>query len=236
MAIAIIKRLKQATTNATNKMTESFVESASFWFAILTLGLTVLTGFSGAVAWIFSNADAQKKEKRLKAYQAESGVKIAEAKTESEVARKDAAAAKERTLSLEGENLKLKLKMQPRIITNEQRKLFIESLQGAPRGIVLVYADSSVGGEAKNYAEMIRRIIRQAGFVGDGADRDMVELTYGSNLITPGVKIQIQSSTNAPRFTGSIQRAFEKIGIEAIAEFDGTLPENQVVIVVGTKF
>lgn len=104
IAITKVTQLTTTTQNAvtaTNKMSESAVEFLAFWAAIATLVLSAFIAFTGAAAWYFATLESKNKDEKLKRYQQESDVAIAESKSKGEQAIKEAAAANVARVTLE---------------------------------------------------------------------------------------------------------------------------------------
>jgi hypothetical protein len=99
----------------------------------------------------------------------------------------------------------------PRKITAEQKSAFIKALNGIKRGPVLVKTNE-LDNEAQNYMSDIRSLLDDAGYPGDAVTE------MGSRIISDhSVSFILKNAKNAPEYVGSLQRAFERIGIDALA-------------------
>jgi uncharacterized membrane protein len=86
-------------------------------------------------------------------------------------ARRIAGDANERAANTESNNLVLQAKLKTRIITEDERKEFIECLRGQPRGVVKISFDRGAAANVRFYAEEIANLLIAAGYsVPGGAD------------------------------------------------------------------
>jgi hypothetical protein len=195
--------------------------------------------------WVFvigrreNELEGEQTEKANKARDAlisETQLKTEATILETARATKEAALANERSLALEKENLQLKLKLQPREISDEQSAKFIDSTKKGPFGPVDVVTDVSAGPEAKDYAEAMRKLLRQAGFKAREPDFDMVDLLgFNRGGVLPGVILWIKDPNAEPAFAPNLQRGLEAIGIEALGEKNTSVAPGAVMLFVGKK-
>jgi hypothetical protein len=92
---------------------------------------------------------------------------------ENEVAKaeNEAAKASERAANTESNNLVLQAKLKTRIITDDERKNFIESLKWQPKGPVKINFDRGASANVRFYAGEIADLLIAAGYsVPGGAD------------------------------------------------------------------
>jgi hypothetical protein len=170
-----------------------------------------------------------------------SGVITGQLNEEAGKARKAAGEAIERAEELRKKNLELEAKMQPRIITQEQREKFIELLKNAPKGPIRIQYGSA-NNETWNFIFQLRGMLDDAGY-GVGDSSALVPNPTGSvnHSYSTGIAILAYSMETSPAYLGPIEQAFRGIGITtyAITTKDGNynLKQNpgEIVIFVTEK-
>jgi len=123
----------------------------------------------------------------------------------------------------------LEEQLRPRVITSAQCEKFVELLQHDPKGKILVFVYNQ-DSEILNYANQIRDMVIAAGYDSE----KNVAMSFGSQ--SPVGIIMIMKDRNAqPPFTGSVQKAFQGIGIKPQGAIDSETPDGAIIIVVGRK-
>jgi len=155
------------------------------------------------------------------------GQAIAErAARRAEAAAGDAANQAENLSRANAKVGELDAKMHPRIITDEQRKKFINLMAKIPKGKIDVEVSLEGGAEADAYARQIQQMITEAGY----------ETRFGStlNAMANGVFFGIKDTNNPPVFAGEVEWDLKAIGIDIKGFVDATA-ENGIQIIVGPK-
>lgn len=170
-----------------------------------------------------------------------SGVITAGLNEEAGNARKAAGEAIERAEELRKKNIELESKLQPRMITQEQREKFIDSLKSSPKGPIRIQYGNP-NNETWIFIFQLRGMLDEAGF-GVGDSTALMPNPTGSvnhSYIT-GIAILAYSMETSPPYLSNIEQAFKEIGITtyAIATKDGNynLKPNpgEIVIFVTEK-
>jgi len=164
---------------------------------------------------------------RAKYNEATNAQAIAErAARRAEAAAGDAANQAENLSRANAKVGELDAKMHPRIITDEQRKKFINLMAKIPKGKIDVEVSLEGGAEADAYARQIQQMITEAGY----------ETRFGStlNAMANGVFFGIKDTNNPPVFAGEVEWDLNAIGIDIKGFVDATA-ENGIQIIVGPK-
>ena len=119
-------------------------------------------------------------------------------------------------------------KSEPRKITLEQQEEMINYLSIYPKGKISITAAIN-NDESYSFAQQIESVFLKAGYTSIGID----SISYKG--IPKGVGLIIHSKKTAPFFTSIVQKAFNLIGIEALAEEDSTIKPNELEISVYYK-
>jgi hypothetical protein len=122
-------------------------------------------------------------------------------------------------------------KESPRIISADQRRAFLETLEDTPRGAVKVSVFSG-NSETHAFALMIRDLLREAGYTTP--DEPEGFLLFGAPAV--GVAISCKNPSAPPPLVEPLRLAFRAMGISVKRqkEPDGA-DEDIVTIVVGLK-
>jgi hypothetical protein len=118
-------------------------------------------------------------------------------------------------------------KNEPRVITSEQERVFVNFLENKPIGNVFMSA--LISDEPSIFAGKIKKLLQEAG--------------YNCEYITPirsiipikGIVLQIANIKSAPPYLSPLQIAFMKMGFWAPVEIDKHLPTGTMSILVGSK-
>jgi hypothetical protein len=129
--------------------------------------------------------------------------------------------------------LKIEEKVKGRLLTNDQRSVFINQLAAAQKGpITIAYGSSD--GETVSFVEEIRTLLKAAGF----SMPDRIEHALGYTIKTPPPAFiaLVVGTGKSPPYALQIQQAFKMIGINAIWT-DGRDIANpgEVRIYIGSK-
>jgi hypothetical protein len=127
----------------------------------------------------------------------------------------------------------LEVAQEPRVITHDQIKKFITATEKVPKGpvTVKVYYNES---EPSAYARQIRNMLNDAGYL-IGSHAGFVTALTPPKEPELGQFLAVSNLTNAPAFSGSVQKALESIGINAEGRESKSIPEGELWIFVGMK-
>ena len=118
-------------------------------------------------------------------------------------------------------NIELKIKLQPRTITAEQRERFVAVLKDSPKGAISLYAQAK-DIETLQYRKEIREMLEAAGYsikntvpedqVQNGT-HEMWESTSKTASVFLGLVPESRNITTTP-FMDDLKNAFSKIGVD----------------------
>jgi hypothetical protein len=183
------------------------------WF-IVVVGLAMEFLGDHAAKRISDREDA-----RVNKEAADSRVTAGNAEREAGEANERAALTESNNLVLQSNVLALEIKLQPRTITEKQRKILIDSLKEIPKCRINIHC-GIVNNETKIYAARIRDVLKDAGYDTSGIAYDLglsVTTYSGSGVIMLAAVTNQDECSNFPAFF-ELQKAFEKIGISALGQ------------------
>lgn len=151
----------------------------------------------------------------------------ADAKAAQQRVEIDLAKQQEKTAKAELEVATLKVAIQPRRLTPEQRTALVKLLSGEPKGMIAVRYPAA-DFEATAFAHQIIGALQEAGW-NLGSVTGMV----GSDPV--GLGIVVRSVATVPPYVGRLQRAFFSIGIPMGGVEEPRLEEGGVQLVIGHK-
>jgi hypothetical protein len=208
-----------------------------FWFRLYVTWIVIAAIASAFFTWMLWKSGnrqqdaviAETKGDVAKLERNASDAKAAQQRVETDLAfAKTKQAEAERTL------LEIQERFVPRTLTGQIRDKFLEDLAGAPRGKIIVSVIAN-NPEAFTFASQIRDTLQGAGY--DSGDNMQSFMPMGSAPLV-GLSVGIRDEKQQPPFAGSLQRAFEAIGIKVLARVGDLAPNlttDTVVIHVGVK-
>ena len=176
---------------------------------------------------------------------AEANQKAAEAAKGTAIAVADASAAKERTVKLELETVQqrektakaerelfeLKEKLKPRQLSDDSRLSLIAALALTnPKGLVTIECVSG-DNEGIAYANQLNEALKEAGWPTTKI-RAPLQIG-GSNPV--GFGIVVHSKATTPQYAVALLFAFKNAGINIGFIESDTIPEEEVVLMIGNK-
>jgi hypothetical protein len=181
------------------------------FFERLLLGGVVFEVIAAVVTTVYSSIEVARSQERT-----------ANVERESEVLRSN-------NLLLRSHLAVLELKVQPRTIAPEQKRMVVELLKNCPKGPVTVGASGS-DTEAFLFMMQIADVLTESGFK---VEKD---LPLVGGPIAVGVYYEVQNNNPAPDHAQAISAAFAKAGFQ-ISEVrtNSGLPKGHFVIWVGSK-
>lgn len=230
-----------------NKMSDSFVENASWLFAVATIGLGTLAAVAGAIGWYFSSVESKIKDRRFSQYQMESNARIAEAQAKGESASQAAAEATKlaaalqlkseemasTNLLLRAEVAKLEAAVRWRTIDSEQESILVGMLSPVARELASTFrmveiSTGDLGAETVNFAKRIAEVLSACGFevAFKGAGH-----ASGFNP-DQGVVFLMADRQNPPPHSDPIIRAFEAAKIQRLSFASSPLAIGETLIVM----
>jgi hypothetical protein len=199
-------------------MSGSFLNWAAYWTGIATVGFTALAAVFGVFAWYFSLKASDVKDEQLSKFQTESKVAIANANADAAKANEEAAKAR---LELE----QIKAKHADRIITDEQRTVFMEAIKSTSKhGAKITCTRHSQ--EVVAYSEDIAKLLTDSGFT---VTNDRGAILQGLN----GLIVTVNNPDSS--CAKNILNAFNSIGIKAQGKVMPGIPDCDISVMVGYK-
>jgi hypothetical protein len=179
-------------------MSQSFIESAAWWCAVLAVVTGGVAAGFGFFAWFFANKDSEIKAAALKKFQSEATAQTAEAS-------KQAALANERVEALKKANLELEKIVQPRSLTFDQQREIVEKLRkfAGKSANVISYGNDP---EAITIATQLLAIFKAAG-VRAFDSRSSVVLTGGFEM-----GVNVRGPDSEKEFVEATALALSSIG------------------------
>lgn len=232
------------------RMTLNSLETASSWFNISVVVLTLLLAIAGFFAWYFSTKLGTMKDEALTRFKTEAGREIASAGARAAEANKTAAeagaqvaAANERTKILELEVpkqreraakaekalLELQEKLKDRHLTAPQRVDLIKFLNRSSDGAIEVICAGGQNPEPCLFASEIVEILKSTGWT--------VSFSNGNLFLggVPPVGLTIQIDGQAPPRATALWQAFENIGLAASITGKEGRVSDKILLIVGSK-
>jgi F0F1-type ATP synthase membrane subunit b/b' len=199
----------------------------------------------GDAAKDVENARGEAKERlevETKRVEGEAGKKIEEARAEAgakvEAARAEAARQvgevqteverqRERAANAERALLEVQERLRPRTLTSQQRDGLLEILKNGPKGKVELQVPIN-DFEADGFALILAEVLKEAGWQV-GKDIIFVAINFKSE----GLLVQARREVNLP--AEALQKALESIGFPTAPQVNSELPEDKIILFVGSK-
>ena len=250
-------QIAAATSANQNGMIQSFLEAVSLWANVSVVALTVLAAIAGVFALYFSSELAARKDTELTRFQAESKAAIAASDARAAEANEKAAGAaagtaralgeaaaaseragkveleaerqRERAANAEQELGALKARIADRHLTSDQRRKLITVLSGEPKGEIEV---NCVGPQPEPcaFASEIVDVLKAVGWNVSKFIQGVIPV--GGTPV--GLAIRVNSKA-APARAAALQKAFAAVGLSAPGIVAEGLPEDSVILEVGSK-
>jgi len=231
------------------------IDSINSSFQYISIALLICTAVSGTITIITNGIIAKRDRARLAITEqitaesnqkaAEANQKAAEAAKGTAIAVADASAAKERTVKLELETVQqrektakaerelfeLKEKLKPRQLSAASRLSLIAALALTnPKGLVTIECVSG-DNEGIAYANQLNEALKEAGWP---TTKIRAPLQVGGSNPS-GFGIVVHSKAATPRYAVALLSAFINAGINIGFIESDTIPEEEVVLLIGNK-
>lgn len=204
---------------------------------VAVIGLPFLVAALGV--WLFLAQSRLDRLKDARNKETEQALKTELAAAQSEIgsARQDAAAAKEHASTARTEAADAKReaadmaeRVRPRVLSDEQRRKFLESAGLGKKGVVLVVA-SSPEIEIERFARQLMELIAEAGWtIPEGGLRRML----GGTAVS-GVFLLIRDPKSAPPHLKALERALKAAAVPFKTEVNPGISAGGLQVLVGSK-